>query len=67
MNNETLSVNTKFPTKKLPNCRLYFTALQFISNLETQRSYKTTVNLGNLKFSKKKIDRAVSKLFAYFF
>ena len=38
-------VNTKFPTKKIANCSPYFTILQVISNLETQRSYKITVNL----------------------
>ena len=32
----------------------YFNALQyFINNLETQRSYKTRDNIGNLKFLKK--------------
>ena len=48
------------------NCNPYFTALQDINILETQRSYKTTVNLENLKI-KKKICQAVSKLFAYLF
>ena len=40
--NERLSlVNTKFLTKKLlANCSPYFTTLQYINNLETQRSYK---------------------------
>ena len=41
-------VNTKFPIK-VANCIPYFTILQVISNLETQRSYKITVNLKNLK------------------
>ena len=31
-----------FRQKKLTNCNPYFTALQDINNLETQRSYKTT-------------------------
>ena len=53
LNNEMLSlVNTKFPTKKIANCSPYFTILQVISNLETQRSYKITVNLKNLKLVK---------------
>ena len=44
-------VNTKFPIK-VANCIPYFTILQVISNLETQRSYKITVNLKNLKLVK---------------
>ena len=32
-------------------------ALQYIKNLETQRSYERTVNLKNLKFLKKSIER----------
>ena len=35
-------VNTKFPIK-VANCSPYFTILQVISNLETQRSYKITL------------------------
>ena len=35
----------------------YFTALQYINNLETKRSYKRKVNLKNLKFLKKSIER----------
>ena len=38
--------------QKLANCSPYFTALQDINILETQRSYKTTVNLENPKFYK---------------
>ena len=38
--------------QKLANCSPYFTALQDINILETQRSYKTTVNLENLKVYK---------------
>ena len=34
------------------HCSPYFTALQDINILETQRSYTTTVNLENLKFYK---------------
>ena len=38
--------------QKLANYSPYFTALQDINILETQRSYKTTVNLENPKFYK---------------
>ena len=38
--------------KKIANCSPYFTALQYINNLETQMSPKTTLNLENLKFLK---------------
>ena len=31
--------------------------LQYIKNLETQRSYERTVNLKNLKFLKKSVER----------
>ena len=34
-------------------CSPYFTALQYENNLETQRSPKATLNLGNFNFSKK--------------
>ena len=57
-------VNTKFPIK-VANCSPYFTILQVISNLETQKSYKITVNLKNLNFFKK-ICQAVLKLFTFF-
>ena len=40
--------------QKISECSAYFTALQDINNLETQTSYKTTVNLRNLIFLKKK-------------
>ena len=36
---------------------IYFTALQYINNLETKRSYKRKVNLKNLKFLKKSIEQ----------
>ena len=42
---------------KLSNCSLYFTALQYINNLETKRSYKRTVNLDS--YFLKKIYRTV--------
>ena len=35
----------------------YFTALQYINNLETKRSYKWKVNLINVEFFKKPIER----------
>ena len=38
--------------QKLANFSPYFTALQDINILETQRWYKTTVSLENLKFYK---------------
>ena len=54
---KSLTCKHKFPTK-LTNCNPYFTALQAITdNLETQRSYKTTVNLENLKFKKRTVER----------
>ena len=43
-------VNTKIYAKILANCSPYFTALQYINNLETKRSYKRKVHLKNLKF-----------------
>ena len=46
LNNETLTlVNTKIYAKILANCSPYFTALPYINNLETKRSYKRKVNL----------------------
>ena len=58
LNNERLSlVNTKISDKMLANSSPYFTALQYINNLETKRSNKRTVNLKSLKFSKKFIER----------
>ena len=51
LNDERLTfVNTKISAKILANCSPYFTALQYINNLETNRSYKRKVNLKNLKF-----------------
>ena len=38
--------------KKIVNCSSYFTALQDISNLETQSSNKTTANFKNIKILK---------------
>ena len=50
LNNERLTlVNTKFFAKILANCGPYFTALQYINNLETERSYKRKVNLKVLR------------------
>ena len=45
MNNETLTYKHEISDKNLANCSPYFTTLQYINNLETQRSYKITVNL----------------------
>ena len=38
-------------SKQFANCSPYFTALQYINNLETQRSCKT-VNLKNINLKK---------------
>ena len=58
LNNERLTlVTTKFLPKYWRICSPYFTALQYINNLETKRSYKRKVNLKNLKFLKKSIER----------
>ena len=63
LNNERLSlVMTKLPIKKVANCSRFFTALQYINNFETKRSYKRKVNLKNLKFLKKFIERFKSGL-----
>ena len=47
---------TRNSCPKLANYSTYFTPLQVIENLETERTYKTTVNLENLKL-KKSIER----------
>ena len=54
---EALNCKHEISDKILANCSPYFIPLQVINNLETQRSYKTTVNFENLKFSKKYIER----------
>ena len=59
---EAFTWKDKTSDNKLSNCCLYFTALQYINNLETKRSYKRTVNLDSYFFLK--IYRTVSKLFA---
>ena len=41
----------------LANSSPYFTALQYINNLETKRTYKRTVYLNTLKISQKFIER----------
>ena len=57
LNNERLSlVNTKISDKMLANSSPYFTALQYINNLETKRSNKRTVYLNTLKFFRKFIE-----------
>ena len=50
-------VNTKISAKILANCSPYFTALQYINNLETNRSYKRKANLQNPIFFKISIER----------
>ena len=45
----------------------YFTALLYIKNLETKRSYKRTVTLKILKFSKKFIEWFIKLLFFLYF
>ena len=60
LNNERLSrftCDNETADKKVTSCSPYFTALQCINNLETKRSYKRKVNLKNLKFLKKSIER----------
>ena len=47
----------KISDEILANCGPYFTALQYINNLETKRSYKRKVNLKILKFFTKCIQR----------
>ena len=49
--------NDETSNKQLTNCTPYFTALQYINNLETKRSYKRKVNLKNIKFLKKSIEQ----------
>ena len=46
--------------KILANCTPYFTALQYINNLETKSSYKRKVNLKNIKLLKKSIERLIN-------
>ena len=54
---EAFSCNDETSNKKVSNCSPCFTALQYINNLESKRSYKRKVNLKNLKFFKKSIER----------
>ena len=49
--------NDKTSNKQLTNCSPYFTALQYLNNLETKKSYKRKVNLKNTTFLKKSIGR----------
>ena len=46
-------------SKQFANCSPYFTALQYINNLETQRSCKT-VNLKNINLKKKQLSSALN-------
>ena len=55
MNNERLSNANTICDQILANYSRYFTALQDINNLETQRQFKTKVNLKNLKSKEKSI------------
>ena len=44
LNKEGLSlVKTKLPMKKIANCSPYFTTLQYVNDLETQRSPQKTL------------------------
>ena len=54
---EALTCKHKIFDKTLANRSPYFTSLQYINNLETKRSYKRTVNLNILTFSKKVIEQ----------
>ena len=54
---EGLTWKHKIADKTLANCSPYFTTLQYINNLDTKRSYKRTVNLKNLNFLNKSIER----------
>ena len=42
--------NDETRDKKITNCSPYFTALQYINNLEPKRSNKREVNLKNITF-----------------
>ena len=48
---EVVTYKLEFSDTNLTNCNSYFTSLQYINNLETQRSYKTKVDLKNLNLS----------------
>ena len=51
---EAFSSNSHLNVREVGvECSPYFTALQYENNLETQRSPKATLNLGNFNFSKK--------------
>ena len=61
-----LNCKHEISDKNLANCSPYLIPLQAINNLETERSYKTTVNFENLKFSKKYVERfQIIRLFVY--
>ena len=62
-----LTCKHKVSYKKIIVLKFLFYALQVFNDHETWRSYKTTINLNNVTFFKKKIYQVVSKLFAYFF
>ena len=51
LNNEMLSLcNDETSDKEVTNCSPYFTALQYLNNVKTKRSFKRKVNLKNLNF-----------------
>ena len=57
LGNKALNSKHEISDKKLANCSPYFNALKYINYPETQRSYKKTVNLNNLKFLRKSIEQ----------
>ena len=57
LNSERLTFVNKISAKILVNLSPYFTALQYINDLETKGSYKRKVNLKNVNFLKKSIER----------
>ena len=57
LGNKALNSKHEISDIKLANCSPYYTALKNINYPETQRSYKKTVNLNNLKFLRKSIEQ----------
>ena len=51
---EALTCKHKISDKIFANCSPYFTALQYINNLETKRSYKRKLNVKSINLKKKK-------------
>ena len=54
---EALTCKHKISDKIFANCCPYFTALQYINNLETKRSYKRKLNLKSINFFKKSMEQ----------